>query len=137
MLARNRVDILQIRKAMGSKLWRPATPLGDDSWTMDSVAGDQRVIVSFHGTAPTESDPTRRHEGREWLHASMSNRHEGLPTYEDMQMLHRAVWGETGWSYEIHAPVEAHVNFHPRALHLWGLVDGSPALPNFGVGGMI
>lgn len=126
MLARNRVDILQVRRVMGPKLWRPAKPYGDDGWILDNVAADQRVIVSFHPES-----------GQDWFHASMSNRHEGLPTYADMALLHRAVWGDTGWSYEIHAPVDSHVNIHPRALHLWGLVDGSPVLPNFGAAGSI
>jgi hypothetical protein len=35
------------------------------------------------------------------------------------------------------APPAEHVNIHERALHLWGRVDGSPVMPNFGVYGTI
>ncbi|MCW2757013.1 MAG: hypothetical protein JWO46_759, partial [Nocardioidaceae bacterium] len=56
---------------------------------------------------------------------------------DDLVYLHHAVWGSTGWSYQVFAPAEDHVNIHSFALHLWGHLDGSPALPNFGYMGSI
>lgn len=123
---RNRVNILQIRRRMGVDLWRPSRPFGDDGWVMDNVGSDQRIIVSYHGVL----------DGHHWLHASISNRYEGLPSHDDMARLHRAVWGEAGWAYEIRAPIGSHINIHPRALHLWGRLDGQPALPDFAGGGL-
>lgn len=129
MAERNKVDILAIRKRLDPVLWRPAKPYGDEGWIIDDVLGTQRIIVSYHGVW----------DGAEWVHASISNREadRGLPGWADTSYLHRAVWGEGGWSYEVHPPQANHVNIHPRALHLWGRLDGKPALPDFAPNGTI
>jgi len=46
------------------------------------------------------------------------------------------VW-PAGYAYQVFAPPSQHVNIHPYALHLWGKVDGSPTLPEFGKYGTI
>jgi hypothetical protein len=71
----------------------------------------------------------------EYLHASISL--DTMPTYEDMVLLHRAVFGRRRWAYEVFAPESDHVNLNPTALHLWGRADGKPMMPNFGVFGTI
>lgn len=90
----------------------------------DSVDGTARVIVT-----------AAEHDGQEWVHASMSRVGE-MPTYDDLVLLHRAVFGE-GWAYQVFAPAEHHVNIHAFALHLWGRADGKPTMPNFGELGTI
>jgi len=87
-----------------------------------------RVIVTLG--AAGESDREDR------VHASLS-RPDRMPSYDDLVMLHHAVWGDTGYAYQVFAPRSRHVNIHPNALHLWGLLDGSPELPEFGLAGSI
>lgn len=87
-----------------------------------------RVIVTLG--AAGESDRDDR------VHASLS-RADRMPSYEDLVMLHHSVWGDDGYAYQVFAPRSRHVNIHPNALHLWGLLDGSPELPEFGLGGSI
>lgn len=125
---RNKINILRVRSRLGTSHWSAPRTYGDDGWMLDSADAAKRIIVSYHGVL----------DGHEWLHASISLRWgQGVPSYADMQQLHRAVWGEGGWSYEVHAPASDHVNIHPRALHLWGRLDGQPALPDFAPGGSI
>lgn len=93
---------------------------------MDRKDSGSRVIVSV----------ARFEDGVEWAHASISRRAE-LPAYEDLVTLHRAVWGEEGWAFQVFAPPSAHVNIHPYALHLWGRLDGQRVHPDFGVNGFI
>lgn len=74
-------------------------------------------------------------DGVEWLHASIS--YPLMPTYDDLTLLHHAVFGRHRWSYQVFAPLTDHVDIHPTALHLWGRADGHPATPNFGEWGTI
>lgn len=66
-----------------------------------------------------------------WVHASWAGPGR-VPNYEEMLLLHRAVWGEDGYSYQMQVPTSSHVNIHPNALHLWGRMDGLALLPDFG-----
>ena len=75
-------------------------------------------------------------DGTTWLHASLALT-DRSPTYDELVILHRAVFGRRRWAYQIFAPEAAHVNLHAYALHLWGRVDGKPAMPNFGASGSI
>ena len=74
-------------------------------------------------------DPT------EYLHASISL--PPIPTYEDLALLHRAVYGRRRWAYQVFAPEDEHVNLRADALHLWGKASGEPMMPNFGALGTI
>lgn len=53
-----------------------------------------------------------------------------MPTYEDLQSLHPAAFGD-GWAHVVYAPPAHHVNIHPFGRHLWGRPDGKPGLPIF------
>ena len=75
-------------------------------------------------------------DGHEWTHASWAY-DERLPTYHELVLLRSAVWGSTGWAFQVFAPPTEHVNIHAFALHLWGRVDGVNPFPNFGAKGSI
>jgi hypothetical protein len=63
-----------------------------------------------------------------WLHASLAFEHR-TPSYAELALVHRAVFGRRRYAYQVFAPQAAHVNIHEHALHLWGRVDGQPAIP--------
>lgn len=114
---REHVNILQVRKTLGSSSWKYPVPCGDSAWGMSHVAGDGSVMVSvINGT-----------DGHLWVHASMTRR-DRVPSYHDLKLLHQAVFGD-GYAYQIFVPSAEHVNVHEFALHLWGRLDGSDALP--------
>jgi hypothetical protein len=115
------IDALAIRRTLGRRQWSVPQRRGPDGWRLVSLDGDGSVIVSC---APAPDD------GVEWVHASMT-REGRVPSYEDLCLLHRAVFGPGGWSYQVFAPEVEHVNIHPHALHLWGRRDGQPAMRNF------
>lgn len=123
------IPALVIRKRLGRDLWLPPEPFGPDGWRFDSRGGAARIIVSA-GPAPDGSPG-------DWWHASMSVQDQAaLPTYADMVTMHRAVWGDDGWSYQVMSPTSKHVNIG-EVLHLWGRPDGRACLPNFGALGTI
>lgn len=118
------IDPIALHRRLGRKTWAPPIPFGPDGCLIDSRDHKTRIIV-------TAAD----HDNTEWIHASIS--HPGhIPTYGELARLHQAVWG-AGWAYQVFAPPADHVNIHASALHLWGRLDGTAALPNFGVHGTI
>lgn len=120
------VNVLQLRRVMGRDEWRAPELFGPDGWRLVHRDGDCSIVVS---ASPMD-------DGVTWIHASMT-RPDRVPSYADMCLLHRAVWGDTGYSYEVHPPRSQHVNIHEHALHLWGRADGAPVLPEFGLVGSI
>lgn len=96
-------------------------------------------LIATQSNYPFDKDPLT-----EWLHASIAW-NDVMPTYGDLQMLHRAVFGRRRYAYEVFAPESAHIDgsvrdglpAHEYARHLWGKVSGEPALPDFGKFGHI
>lgn len=115
------IDGLHLRKVLGRDHWRPPTPHGR-GWRMINRAGSESVLVTAVSVA-----------GRVLIHASMT-RADGVPSYDDLVLLHKAVWLDghhpDGHAYLCFVPPEEHVNFHPRALHLYGYRDGSRMVPD-------
>lgn len=122
-------NALDIRRRLGRQNFGPPRDFGPSGFVYDGLREPLRILVS-QGPAPEGGDP------EDWLHASISHR-DRMPSYDELQMMHRAVWGETGWAYQVFAPLANHINIHERVLHLWGRVDGRAELPNFGVLGSI
>lgn len=112
------IDALRIRAVLGRKTWTVPRPFGEDGWHLTRIDGGARVVVTVY---------SNEDDGTEWIHASMSHP-DSDPTYAELQLLHRAVWGRGGWAYQVFAPAEAHVNLHDHALHLWGRQDGRPGI---------
>lgn len=125
MLAQH-IDILRVRKTLGRAQWSAPLRFGSTGWRLDCRQGDGSIFIS-----------SSHHTGIEgiWTHASIAYTSH-MPDYEDMALLHRAVWPD-GYAYEVFAPARQHVNIHPFARHLWGRVDGAAALPEFGRYGTI
>lgn len=126
------INALEIRKALGPKLWGPPRLMPPDGCQLVAKDGDAKVIVS--GFYESWFFDVANDTG--WIHASIS-RSSGIPSYDDLVMLHRAVWGEAGVAYQAFVPPSQHINIHARALHLWGRADGQAVLPNFGKFGTI
>ncbi|GEL47081.1 hypothetical protein CHO01_21970 [Cellulomonas hominis] len=126
------LDPLAVRRRLGRDDWSPPEPFGPDGFRYRAKDGNGTVIVSC-SPLPLEAGPTDRDD---WLHASISRR-DAIPSYEDLVLLHGAVWGEGGHAVQVFVPTAEHLNIHPRTLHLWGRADGQRLLPNFGVLGSI
>jgi hypothetical protein len=115
------INALAIRRTLGRGNWSTPVPHGLDGYYLVALDGSASVVVTC---APCEGD--------EWVHASIARR-DRIPDYADLKLLHAAVFGD-GWAYQVFAPPSDHVNIHENALHLWGRLDGKPALPDFTYG---
>ncbi|GAA1909171.1 hypothetical protein GCM10009737_07910 [Nocardioides lentus] len=122
----SKIDPLRLRAVMGRADWLVPHEFGPAGWRMLHRDQDASILVS----------EAHWNDGRLWRHASMT-RPDEVPSYDDLCRLKRAVWGDEGEAYAVFATARNHINIHERALHLWGLADGSPVLPNFGARGSI
>lgn len=111
---------LRIRRLLGRGDWSTPVRFGPDGWRFQHLDGDASVIITC---APAGEDSA------DWVHASIA-RTDRMPSYRDLKLLHAAVFGD-GWAYQVFAPPSDHVNIHEHALHLFGRLDGRPALPDF------
>jgi hypothetical protein len=127
------LDPAAIHQALGAHRWQSAYPFGPAGFVFDTRSSHpssrSRVIVS-DGPAPDAPD------GPDWRHASISRPNRD-PDYDELVLLHRAVWGQDGYAYQVFAARSEHVNIHHHALHLWGTPDGARLLPAFGLNGSI
>lgn len=121
------LDIRAITKRLPAGTMGAFGPAGH-GFVFDFAREDARIIVTLGAAGPEDRDDR--------VHASIS-RGDRMPSYEDLVLLHHVVWGGTGYAYQVFVPRSEHVNIHAHALHLWGLLDGSPELPRFGLGGSI
>lgn len=120
------LDALGIRRRLGRDNWSTPTQYAGCGWSYSHLSGTATVIVSS-GLFD---------DGQQWVHASIARADGTLPTYPDLTQLARAVW-PTGYAFQVFAPPDRHINIHPSALHLWGLIDGFNPLPDFACDGTI
>lgn len=70
------------------------------------------------------------HDGRRWLHVSVSCKSKALPTWDQLRFVKDTVIGTHGYSYQVFPPATDHRSL-AEVSHLWALADGAPALPDF------
>jgi len=119
------INILDVIRVLGKKEWGVPRPFGPDGWQVLRPSDGASVILSV---APFD--------GEQWVHASFAHQ-DHTPSYEELALLHKAVFQGKGWAYQVFAPPSGHVNIHPFALHLFGRLDGTNQLPEFGKNGTI
>lgn len=114
------IDALKVRRILGPKQWLTPQPWGPDGWCFGSADFTKSIIVSCAWM-----------DGVEWIHASIAyTDNETIPTNDDMQALHAAIFLE-GYAYQVFPLYEE------GTLHLFGRSDGKPVLPEFGIYGTI
>ena len=132
-------DVLAIRRRLGADRWSPPRtgpgPTGVHFIRYDSC---RTLIITSSDVAPI-ADIAGQHAGVVWLHASIAVQPDGpeVPSYAELAEVHRAVWGDHGWAFQVFAPPAHHVNIRGNALHLWGRLDGTRIHPDFGWAGTI
>jgi len=128
------VNALAIARRLPTKEWlAPRVDPVTGGWLY--VRRDRLVAIIVSAGESAEAMLGESSDHSLWLHASIARR-DRMPDYDDLVLLHHAAFGDA-WAYQCFAPPAAHINIHPRALHLWGRVDGEPAMPNFGALGTI
>jgi hypothetical protein len=116
--------------------WRPhevmVTPEPDERREVTPMV---RVEVTISGERPARVHVSPAVQTPDWVRAAVCSDDNSAPSYDDLKVLHRAAFGDR-WAYQVFAPAMEHVNFG-ETLHLWGHVDGQPALPDFAASGKI
>ena len=103
--------------------------LGRADWLAPKLFGSDGLVFARRDGTGSLIASVADLDGVEWIHGSIAY-DDRMPTYEDLCLLHRAVF-DRGWAYQVFAPETEHVDIHRFALHLWGRLDGAAALPDF------
>lgn len=89
------------------------------------VRGNIQVIIS----ASYEKDH------RIWVHVSCCGRRSEtsyfLPSWDDMKRVKHDFIGPDRWAYQVFPSEKDYINQNPYVLHLYALLEGEPALPDF------
>jgi hypothetical protein len=125
-------DPIAIKQRLGPG-WtmRPFGAGGRQFGRMDATTGTVQLVIVSAGIWPELPEIPI-------VHASMSvHRPDRVPTYDEMCLLHRAVWPQ-GYAMQAHVPPQDHISIRPNVLHLWRRADGRPLWPiDFGRFGTI
>ena len=73
-------------------------------------------------------------DGRIWIHVSASGQKGSgyfLPAWEDMKRVKHDFIGPDRWAYQVFPAEKDYLNQNPFVLHLFTLLEGEPALPDF------
>ena len=83
-------------------------------WNGDSTQG------GFVLPSPIDGQPLRVIVscGGGWDHISVS-RASRTPNWPEMEFIKRKFFRDDEVAMQLHVPVNQHVNYHPRCLHLW------------------
>lgn len=108
--------------------WTPPTVL-PPAWRMVQISDDGAKYINPRRELAAILSCCRELDGRFWLHVSVSHRRR-LPTWLELVEVKELLLG-AGEAYQVAPPRDRYVNIHPRALHLFGLLDGTAALPDF------
>jgi len=103
------------------------------SWTMIEPSLDGAAF--WRGTIQVIISLGLYDDHNLWVHVSCCGRKGQtsfyLPSWEELKRVKNDFIGEDRWAYQVLPPAAEYVNQHPCVLHLWALIDGKPALPDF------
>ncbi len=121
---RARVDDATVRSAMARI--KP-------SWTMRERTPGGGI---FHrGDLQVFFSVLRYDDRRTWLHVSVcgrtGERRYHLPSWDDVKRVKTDFIGEDRWAYQVFPDARNYINQNPYVLHLFSLIEGEPALPDF------
>jgi len=71
---------------------------------------------------------------RIWVHVSACGRTAkgySLPSWEDMKRVKHDLIGPDRWAYQVFPSEAQYINHNPYVLHLFALLEGESALPDF------
>jgi hypothetical protein len=104
------------------------------SWRME-IRLDEQTAVFRRGELQVMLSVSRYEDGRTWIHVSACGRtgptRFHLPSWEQMKRVKNDFIGEDRWAYQVFPDARHYINQNPTVLHLFALLDGEPALPDF------
>ena len=103
------------------------------AWSMSIVNDDGAMFT--RGNIQVIISVGYQTDGKIWIHVSCcgrrSERSYFLPSWEDMKRVKHDFIGADRWAYQIFPAEKDYINQNPYVLHLFSLLDGEPALPDF------
>jgi hypothetical protein len=97
--------------------------------------GEDGCHAFVRGSIQVLFSVSREADGNIWVHVSLCGRTGEkkyyLPSFEDIKRVKHDFIGPDRWAYQVFPSEKQYINRHACVLHLFALLDGSPALPDF------
>jgi len=133
VITKEQLDAIEERAAVDESVVRAAMSRVPPSWKYEGPFGHGGAFR--RGAIQVLYTVCRYDDGRIWVHASLCGRTGSggfyLPSYEDIKRVKHDFIGEDRWAYQVFPNEKSYVNQNPYVLHLYALMDGAPALPDF------
>lgn len=103
------------------------------SW--DLVQAESDGAVFRRGNIQVIVSVGYQQDHRIWVHVSCCGRRSEtsyfLPSWEDVRRVKHDFVGPDRWAYQVFPSEEQYINQNPYVLHLFALLEGGEALPDF------
>lgn len=133
MLTIEQLEAVEQKARVEDAVVRSAMARIRPSWTMVERAPGGGIFRC--GVLQVFFSVLRYEDHRTWLHVSLCGRtgqdRFHLPSWEDVKRVKTDFIGEDRWAYQVFPDARAYINQNPYVLHLFSLLDGTPALPDF------
>ena len=132
------IDAAEKKAYVDPDVVRAAMSRVPPSWNriMSDVSGGAFIRSSLDQRSIQVIYTVQRYDdGRIWVHVSACGRSGSsnffLPSWDEMKRVKNDFIGEDKWAYQVFPSAKDYINQHPCVLHLFALMDGAPALPDF------
>lgn len=119
---------IQERRAAPEEIVRAVMARVPPGWTLLHTVADGGVFrrggIQVILTVSYELDH------KLWVHVSASGQ-RCLPSWEEIKRVKHDFIGPGRWAYQVFPSEADYVNLNPHVLHLFSLLEGEPALPDF------
>ncbi len=132
-ITQEQLDAVEAKCAVDDNVVRAAMSRIGPAWKLlERHAGGGAFL---RGTLKAVFSVSRFDDGRVWLHVSVCGRKGRgefyTPSFEELKRVKHDFIGEDKWAYQVFPSSKDYINHHPNVLHLYSLMDGTPALPDF------
>jgi hypothetical protein len=122
------VDREQARDAANPPPWEPPRVLPPAWCEVERDITGAKYLARSRGLSAIVSC-SQEQDGRWWMHLSVSHRNR-VPTWQELAWCKDVFIGDRE-AYQVLPPKARYINIHPNVLHMFALLDGSAALPDF------
>jgi hypothetical protein len=126
------LERLQERYAAGESIVRDILARVPPAWRLVQKTEDGAAFV--RGCVQVIVSAAYQQDGRVWVHVSACGRTGSgyrLPEWDEMKRVKHDFIGAERWAYQVFPAERDYVNLNPYVLHLFALLGGEPALPDF------
>lgn len=134
-ISQEQIDAVEAKASVDDATIRAYFMRIPPAWTFVGQAGYASGGLFIRGSIQVIATVLRYEDGNIWVHISTCIRKGAqsfeTPSHEELKRVKNDFIGTDAWAYQVFPDEKHYINQHPNVLHLYGLLDGKSALPDF------